>query len=196
MYKPIKILLWFFGSVAVLVAACLVGFKIWLSTWQTYKNDQGYVLKHPSTWKVGEGGGESYELGSIIISKWNLSFQDPGGPGSSGFFISRRFVKNEEKNIDKLVDDYKNNTNLRYLKSNQKDNTNFVRGSYYSEEESFFVTKYKTSNLPAEFIIFEKDGYIFEMYGAVYRYETNYPVALFNYLVVRSIVDSVRLETK
>jgi hypothetical protein len=51
--KAIKILLWIFGIVLGIFLISIIGFKIWMSTWQTYKSDEfGFSLKIPNGWDI------------------------------------------------------------------------------------------------------------------------------------------------
>lgn len=51
--KWMKVIKWVFGAVIFLVLVTFVGFKIWVSTWQTYKNDElGFSFRYPKSWYV------------------------------------------------------------------------------------------------------------------------------------------------
>lgn len=50
----VKIVKWVFGGIVVLVLVTFAGFKIWVSTWQTYRNDEfGFSFKYPKNWYIG-----------------------------------------------------------------------------------------------------------------------------------------------
>lgn len=52
--KWMKVIKWVFGGVIFLVLVTFVGFKIWVSTWQTYRNDEfGFSFKYPKKWYMG-----------------------------------------------------------------------------------------------------------------------------------------------
>jgi hypothetical protein len=51
--KWMKILLFIFGIVCGLFLIFTIGFKIWMSTWQTYKGDE-FTIKYPSQMKYEE----------------------------------------------------------------------------------------------------------------------------------------------
>lgn len=52
--KWVKILLWVFGIILGIFLIFTIGFKIWISTWQTYRNDEfGFSFKYPKKWYMG-----------------------------------------------------------------------------------------------------------------------------------------------
>ena len=51
--KWMKVIKWVFGAVIFLFLVTFVGFKIWVSTWQTYKNDEfGFSFRYPKSWYI------------------------------------------------------------------------------------------------------------------------------------------------
>lgn len=58
--KWVKILLWIFGIILGIFLIFTIGFKIWMSTWQTYRNDE-FTIKYPNRMK-------SEELNKYFIS--------------------------------------------------------------------------------------------------------------------------------
>ena len=69
-----KVVLWVLGILAVLVVVVCVGWKIWLSTWKTYTNDDfGFNFRYPNTWH--------------IVASLPITTQQLNKSGSVGFYI-------------------------------------------------------------------------------------------------------------
>ena len=162
-----------------------------MRTWKIFESKDGYNLRYPSEWKVRE------EEGSVIISKWNLSFQDPGGPGSLGFLIARRFKKDNDRNIDKYELGYKLNPNIKFLEKGNLNGYPFLRVSEIQRESSSAVeTPYRRIDTTTEFIFVEKDNYLYELYGTVYPYGVHYVEVFINHLIVKNMLESVNFASE
>ena len=68
-----KILVWMVGVIVGLILVCVIGFKIWVSTWQPYRNDEfGFSLKVPKGWDIKDPRKDSsdsqfvFDYGSIL----------------------------------------------------------------------------------------------------------------------------------
>lgn len=52
--KWMKIILWILSIVLGFLLIFNIGFKVWVSTWQTYRNDEfGFSFKYPKSWYLG-----------------------------------------------------------------------------------------------------------------------------------------------
>lgn len=181
-----RVVLWVAGVAIFAVLIFMVCFNLWMRTWKTFESKDGYSLRYPSEWKVGE------EEGSVIISKWNLSFQDPGGPGSSGFLIARRFKVDNDRNLDKYELGYKSSPNTKFLERGNLNGYSFLRVSEIQRESALAVqTPYRRIDTTTEFIFVEKDNHFYKLYGAVYPYGVSHVEVFINHLIVKNMIEGV-----
>ena len=74
-----KILVWIFGVSIGLALAFVVGAKIWVSTWQTYVNDElGFSFRYPKSWHI-------VNKNNIPITKYQIDKY-----GWAGFYVDSK----------------------------------------------------------------------------------------------------------
>lgn len=143
--------------------------------WKTYRSDLGFSLKHPISWQTAE------EFNQVIISHGPPSFQDPGSsPYRPGFFIVRKWKVDEDHNIDRYFSDLKSSPKTIYARKITFNNYQAVRSSVSTN-----------GKFPTEFIYVEKDGVVYEMYGAVHPYSKSWLPSALDYWTIKRMIESI-----
>ncbi len=176
-----KIALWVLGAVAVLALAFVIGFKIWVSTWQTYRNDKyHFTIRYPKGWVY-----KNWENPDVVVlsSSWNVSYQDPGLPESPGFlivYVRGTSVDSVEAEKNRIIEISSGKSGIRYL--NEKSARLWYLGDDFG-------------GLPTEYLFYSDSENVFRIVGAESGKYFSFRKA-FHYLIVREMVDSVKFEKK
>lgn len=162
-FKLVNLALFILGILIILVVIFVAGFKIWIFTWQTYKNEEfGFSFRYPSRWHIVGSSPTKSQVdrnglgGFYVDSKEKLPFypQDPvrsqGDVQLSIYTKPNTFLDDRIAWYKKYQDDYET--------SKEGDNL-FVTNGY---DFSFGVTSEGIRVYSNELII-ESDKYTYHM---------------------------------
>lgn len=173
--------LWLLGVLASLFMIFYAVFQIWVSTWQTYRNDEfGFSIKYPKSWIY-----KAYKNPDVVVlsSSWNVSYQDPGLPESPGFLtvdIMDSEATDLEKKVSSVLNAPDSSSGVRYLGDNQA---------------RLWALEDDAAGIPTEYFIYSDRKNVYSVIGAVYGNKFSFKRA-FHYLIVREMVASIKFEKK
>jgi hypothetical protein len=194
--KAIKILLWIFGIVLGIFLISVIGFKIWISTWQTYAEDN-ISVKYPNGWFVDYMNSDIVNKDEdylVLFDNAKQSFDSSGYKTDRPEYVRiiiTRSIAIKNKSLEnyannnfwtKSVDRTKYTITRSYIFINgMKTVLDFVN---YHDIDGNFDKKY--------YYWLSKDDYVY----TISRYDetsTNWFVSIFYQLVSRSIVHSFKV---
>lgn len=194
--KWMKMLLWVLGLILGIFLIVIIGFKIWMSTWQTY-SENNISVRYPNGWFVDYMNGNNVNKDEdylVLFDNAKQSFDSSGyrtdRPEYVRIIITRFILKNGTS-----LESYANNnfwtksidrTKYPVIRSyvfinGMKSVLDFV--NYYNNKDNFDKKYYYWLN---------KDNYVY----SISRYDetsTNWFVSIFYQLVSRQIVHSFKI---